>query len=114
MADAIVSWSGLRSRMADRPLSLAQVVERFRTTGTDQFSNVGLPRGNSGTNSLPKTTKTRERTTRSVQARTGAQTSRPATRRFLPPLAARSRLAATSLDGAEANGPTRQAGGRLR
>jgi hypothetical protein len=24
MAEAIVSWSGLRSRMADRPLSLAQ------------------------------------------------------------------------------------------
>ena len=32
MAEAIVSWSGLRSRMADRPLSLAQEVSRVQTT----------------------------------------------------------------------------------
>ena len=32
MAEAIVSWSGLRSRMADRPLSLAQEVWPVQTT----------------------------------------------------------------------------------
>jgi hypothetical protein len=48
MAEAIVSWSRLRSRIAMiDSLSLAQAVERFRTAGTEQFSNAGLTRGNS-------------------------------------------------------------------